>query len=760
MIENEFSHAICEGALLATKEMDANLYIIPAGIVDASYDDVEANSYRYQYNTLYTCAQYKDIDAVVIEYGSITSHMNHERTIEFLQQLGDVPIILLAGEEEGYSSVCVDNRVGLEQAIEHLIEQRNCKKIGYVSGPVDTSQDAVERLETFKDTMLKNGLPVNDDWIVYGNFSEFSETVVEDLITRHSDIEAIVFANDQMAIGGYKTMRKLGLEPGKDILVTGFDDSPAAKLLEPHLTSVKVDIKELAYKAVLACPDIIDGRDIHQLVKSKLIIRESTVPSGSTNQNEFGDVALDNTDSVAIKQFADEVYEKYFDVYFESNDTLHMREVVERYFRYYMHLVREDGTLCLDEEEYIKEYIEFSRIYVNGYVDLNQFYSISYHLHQYLNRLVKNEKDRLVLLQAMTSANHVMMNSVTTQQMISDEKNKTFEIVLACVTRDMLQFSKEDKKKYETVISKLQRMNFPSGYIYTYGKGIEHHDGEIWSAPEWLYVKAYHIGDEVHLYKGKEKRIKTSSIFSSQLLPKDRRYDMLVTPLFSGEEQYGLLVTEALAENLHYASQIASQVSVSLEVLEIIKKQNAIKRELEKNLAETVANNRVLDAMSRSDHLTGVLNRRGFLNTVRGVIEDEGNFGKKAIAIYADMDNLKIINDEFGHDEGDYSLKTIASALSESFRQSDVVARMGGDEFAAFAIVNQDNFPETIKSRIHTVLDRMNDENDKVYQIAMSVGTAEFVIGEDSDIERILNEADMDLYVEKKTKKKQVYKQK
>ena len=179
---------------------------------------------------------------------------------------------------------------------------------------------------------------------------------------------------------------------------------------------------------------------------------------------------------------------------------------------------------------------------------------------------------------------------------------------------------------------------------------------------------------------------------------------------------------------------------------------------MERNLAETVENNRVLDEISRSDHLTGVLNRRGFLSTTRRILEDEVNYGKKAIAIYADMDNLKIINDEFGHEEGDYSLKTIADSLSVSFRQSDVVARMGGDEFAAFAIVNQENFPEVIRKRIHEVLERFNEENDKPYRIAMSIGIVEFEIDETTDIERILSQADMDLYIEKKAKCKQVYK--
>ncbi len=758
MIENEISYAICEGALLAAKEMDVNLFILPAGIIGASYDDVEANCYRYQYNTLFSYAQFKDFDAVVMEYGAVTSCLEQDKKLELLKQMGNTPTVLIAGEEEGYSSICIHNRSGMESAVHHLIKEQNCKKIGYVSGPVETSQDARERLEAYRSAMQENQISVDEGWIVYGNFSEFSEEAVTDLLTRHADLDAIVFANDHMALGGYRAMRKLGIEPGKDILVTGFDDSPIATSLNPRLTSVRTDTKEIAYRAVMSCSDLMQGKEVHELVDSHLIVRESSNRETAL-ENTMGHVGeMDALLNVSPDELKKEIYNKHLNIYFETSESSHMKNLFEKYFTYYIHLVDEEGNLNLNEKEFIVQYIDLSLIYQNGYVDLDQFFVITNYMHTYLNRLVKKESDRLILQRAMMAGNHALMDLITRQKMIESETNKDFEIVLSCVTRDMLQFSKEEKKKYQTVITKLQKLKFASGYLYTYGSGIEHQNDTWWCVPEWTYVKAYHDGDDMHLYKGKEKKIRTNSLFVNTLLPQNRRFDMLVLPMFSGEEQYGLLMAETQLEYFMYASQIASQVSVSIEVLEIIKKQNAIKKELEKNLAETVANNRVLDAMSRSDHLTGILNRRGFLNTTRRVLEDEKNHGKKAIAIYADMDNLKIINDEFGHDEGDYSLKTIARALAESFRQSDVVARMGGDEFAAFAIVNQDNFPTTIRKRIHSVLENLNEQNDKPYRIAMSVGSVEFVIGEDSDIERILSEADMDLYVEKKAKRKQVYK--
>ena len=496
MVENEISYAVCEGALLAAKEMDANLYIMPVGMIDAAYDDVEANCYRYQYATMLSCAQFKDIDAVVMEYGSITSCIDQAKKNEILQQIGDVPVVLLAGEKEGYSSICMDNSIGIQHAVNHLVKQQNCKKIGFISGPIETSQDARERLEAYKTAMIANGIPMEEDWIAYGNFSEYSEEVVEALLIKHPDMEGLVFANDQMAIGGYHVMRKMGLEPGKDILVTGFDDSSVATSLEPSLTSVKSDSKEMAYRAVLACESVMRGEVVHEFVHSHLMVRESSNVALNDDNEVVRDRELSSLDKELIQDIKDKLCEKYLNVAYTTSETVRMREIFEKYFNYYIHLVNQDGTLALQEEEFINQYNEFSLIYRNGYIDMSRFLSISNSLHECLNRLVKSEEERLRLLQAVIAANHAFMNEMTKQKVIEADTNKNFEIILTCVTRDMLQSSEEEKKKYQTVITKLQKLNFASGYIYTYGNGIVHSKGEKWNSPEWLYLKGYVSGSK------------------------------------------------------------------------------------------------------------------------------------------------------------------------------------------------------------------------------------------------------------------------
>lgn len=577
MIENEFSYAVCEGALMGAKEIDANLFILPAGIIDARYDDTDANCYRYQYNTLFSCVDSQSIDAIIIEYGTITSFLDAKRKKEFLEQLGDIPVILLAGEEEGYSSILVDNKAGLNQAICHLIDCHHCTKIGFVSGPM-TSLDAVERLEVFKETMHSKGLEASEDWIVYGNFSQFSEQVVEELITRHPDMEAIVCANDQMASGAYNAMRKMNLEPGKDIYITGFDDSPTAMLLEPHLTSVKADTKEMAYLAVLECRNIIAGKDVHKYVKSRLIVRDSCGCNDLQDSQQEQVREVGQYDDAFVKWLSNDTFSRYFNNFFENSQTLLMKKLLDEYFEYYFHLVDENGILQLDEAEFTREYIKFSKVYKDEYIDLNMFFSVNYMLYGYVSEQIKSEAERLRLLERMSVANQKLLTAVTKQKMVSDEKVKIFEIVLTNITRDMLQFSSSEQKKYASVISKFQSMDFASGYIFTYGKAFTHTSGDKWKQPDTLYIKAYHDKEEVHLFDGKQRELPLQSVFSSEIMPKDRRCDMLVMPLFSGEEQYGIMLTESGLDDFRYASQIACQVSVSIEVIEIMKNRMQLSR--------------------------------------------------------------------------------------------------------------------------------------------------------------------------------------
>lgn len=163
-------------------------------------------------------------------------------------------------------------------------------------------------------------------------------------------------------------------------------------------------------------------------------------------------------------------------------------------------------------------------------------------------------------------------------------------------------------------------------------------------------------------------------------------------------------------------------------------------------------NNVLLDEIAKTDELTGLNNRRGFLGYAKNAILNKKNFGKQALIVYADMDNLKTINDKYGHDEGDFALREIAQILREAFRDTDVIGRYGGDEFVVFAMVGVADYENIVKRRIEEVTLRHNENCGKPYPIEMSTGICQFECTSEINLYDKLDFADERLYEEKRRK--------
>jgi diguanylate cyclase (GGDEF)-like protein len=153
-----------------------------------------------------------------------------------------------------------------------------------------------------------------------------------------------------------------------------------------------------------------------------------------------------------------------------------------------------------------------------------------------------------------------------------------------------------------------------------------------------------------------------------------------------------------------------------------------------------------------TDELTGVYNRRGFLTMAEQQMKTARRLEKGVLLLSADMDNIKIINDTFGHKEGDSTLIHTANVLKESFRESDIVGRIGGDEFVVFQMGNTDNTPERLTERLQKNLDIHNAETGRKYKLSISVG----IVRCDSDctysLDELLTQADKLMYERKMLK--------
>ncbi len=152
------------------------------------------------------------------------------------------------------------------------------------------------------------------------------------------------------------------------------------------------------------------------------------------------------------------------------------------------------------------------------------------------------------------------------------------------------------------------------------------------------------------------------------------------------------------------------------------------------------------------DQLTGLYNRRGFLTLADQQMKLAKRMKRKFLIFLADLDGLKVINDTFGHLEGDRALAQVAEILRSTFRASDVIARVGGDEFVVLAIEAFESSTQGLLSRLQKNLDNSNSQKNNGYKIALSVGVSCFDPSEAFSIDQLMAEADEVLYGEKRKK--------
>jgi two-component system, cell cycle response regulator len=159
----------------------------------------------------------------------------------------------------------------------------------------------------------------------------------------------------------------------------------------------------------------------------------------------------------------------------------------------------------------------------------------------------------------------------------------------------------------------------------------------------------------------------------------------------------------------------------------------------------------VLQQLSLNDDLTNLLNRRGFLALANQQIKIAQRADWESMLMFADLDGLKDINDNYGHPEGDRALRAAANILKETFRASDLIARLGGDEFVVLAINFSNSGIKTITKRLQENIERYNVQN-KLYDLSMSFGVARFNSQNKLSLEELIAQADEALYAHKRNK--------
>ncbi|MEK7817867.1 MAG: diguanylate cyclase, partial [Actinomycetota bacterium] len=174
-----------------------------------------------------------------------------------------------------------------------------------------------------------------------------------------------------------------------------------------------------------------------------------------------------------------------------------------------------------------------------------------------------------------------------------------------------------------------------------------------------------------------------------------------------------------------------------------------------KDITEQKRNEELLQAISMEDDLTGLYNRRGFLAVAEQEVKTARRNQWGIIMVYADVDRMKWINDNLGHEEGDAALIEAATVLKETFREADIIGRVGGDEFAVLATetgseVALGDLTLLLKERLTKITAGHNAASGRKYQLSMSIGVKRCGPGCCHSVNELLNQADQLMYEDKR----------
>ncbi len=752
-----FSIQLANGIISAIDDRkdDVNLLIFPLKYINREWSEgLDPSEYQYQTSTVFL--QKENVDVLLVAADCIACLTNEENKLRFMESLGDIPVVLVASRIDGYPGVSYDNTSGIEDGLNYLIEQRGVRKICMLGG-AGSSTDALERRDVYERVMKAHGIPVYDHYYVETNLTYNCREEVAFLLDSNPDVEAIFCVNDSVAFGLYAEMKARGLVPGRDIYVLGFDNEADSAIINPSLTTVDADPVKLGQYAYQMAVRMMDGEKIGaETISTRLIIRDSfggVVERQEQEKNYY-------LDKNKMDVFFDKLFYRY-DEREEQKDNSRLRKAFHDMANMtidYITAKADDKELNRPEfaDEVIAYADEFFKSGALSYADVDEFVFFLEHFLQSISdsdadKCVKNRADEL-MMKMLKRIIKVMGNR---SREISKKGDDT-TIALKNLVRDSLNFAYGNDHSYSALISHVEWLDMKNAYIYVYDKPIVHLEGERVQIPRRLRLKAALTDGRLIEIPYSDQRTKVEDMFFNRKITKDP-YKMILIPLFSWDTLYGAMMFDATEQTFKNGDFLTNQFGTAVHIIHILKQNNEIQKQLEDNLAVMSKNNIELDKLSRNDVLTGILNRRGFRALAESILADNRELKRDTLISYVDMNNLKVINDRFGHDEGDFALKAVSTVLSGIIGNRGIVGRIGGDEYA-FVYYGESDVDE-LREAIRLRFEEYNTTTDKPYNVTISCGFCWIRKDDDQTLDDAMGMADQDLYVAKKTKDNRVLKE-
>lgn len=261
-IDEEYQREVINGIISFSKESQINLSVFTSygGVIKSSrYDKGEYN--------IYSLINYDKFDGLILLTNTICTDDERNRIISEVRASGLPAAVLDCDDYPEFFNIRIDNKSAMEEIVRHVITVHGAKTINYISGPL-SNPEASDRYDTFMKVTGEFGINVSDDQIYFGLFRSIDgkKAITQFVESGRKLPDAIICANDNMALSAVAELESLGYSVPEHIIVTGFDNTYNARHHYPALTTVARPLFESGYRACETVFSAINGESPDKVI--------------------------------------------------------------------------------------------------------------------------------------------------------------------------------------------------------------------------------------------------------------------------------------------------------------------------------------------------------------------------------------------------------------------------------------------------------------------------------------------------------------
>ncbi len=564
-------------------------------------------------------------DGIIVFANAMHHEQNRKRLEELFEEV-TCPIVTIGCKIKNYTNVYTDGYVAMRELMEYLVDEKRLTKIHFVKG-FEGNPDGESRYQAYVDVLTEHNIPIVTERVTHGDFyvTGGSLAVKEILDSQIPFPEAIVCANDVMAIIVCDLLMSKGYRVPEDVMITGYDYSVEGQRHSPKMTSIRINFQELGRTV---CQSLIDE-----------------INSG----NVQADISL--PDEVILNESCG----------YKANDQL----------------------------------IDTQSIFYAAAETIQ---------HKMIHQMILLEKN---IMESESFADWTeSVKSFVTQMEVTE--------VYCCVNEDFVE------NIFELDVMDQEDMSTEERLAYT---------------PNVDVILAYKNG----VFKQKSS-FDSAYAFDEMFVESETKKTYIFSPFHYLDRTFGYFVFVDSMFPQGNSLYISWLIKMGHSI-ETIRKQSLLRNALAR-----------LDDMYIKDSLTGVYNRFG-MERFFSELKQKCIMSRSMVQLsFIDLDGLKMINDEYGHEEGDRIINATAMILQKCASKFKVV-RYGGDEFVVMGTVRNEREIENYWKNVEQEINKYNENMKNKAKLSLSYGYDVFKIGVETHLADYLRITDNKMYENKKSKK-------